>query len=54
MSKNNIGQAGAEMGQAHIKLWFGLVRLGMAWHCFPWPGWVWIWYGMVWNGLVYM
>ena len=40
-------QAGAEMCQAHFKLWFGLV-----WFGFAWVGWAWL--GMAWHGLVYV
>ena len=39
------------MGQAHINLWFGVVGLSLAWHSFTWVG---LWYGMAWNGLVYI
>ena len=34
-------QAGAEMCQAHFKLWFGLALLGLV-------GLGWVWLGMVW------
>ena len=38
-------QAGAEMCQAHIKLWFGLTLNGMAQFGLGWLG-------MAWRGLV--
>ena len=44
MKHNNITeQAGAEMCQALIKLWFGLAWFGVAW-----LGWALVWRGLVW------
>ena len=43
--ENRKEQAWAEMCQAHIKLWFGLVRLGLAWDVLAWLG-------IVWHGLL--
>ena len=36
------------MCQAHIKLWSGLVRHGLAWHSLALPGWVglFVWFGI--------
>ena len=44
-------QAGAEMCQAHFKLWFGLVRFGLVRFGLALYGLVglgWVWLGMVW------
>ena len=46
-SKYKYEQAGAEMCQAHIKLWFGLAHLCLAWHMFGLA-----WLGVAWRGLV--
>ena len=52
-----LKQAGAEMCQAYIKLWFGLVPLGLSWHGLVWLGIVWLClvglgFGMAWFGMV--
>ena len=46
-------QAGAEMCQAHIKLWFDLACLCLAWHMFG-LGWlVLVGCGLAWFGIVW-
>ena len=45
LTKFFFKKAGAEMCQAHIKLWFGLVRLGLVRHGL-------VWLGIVWRGMV--
>ena len=50
-----IKQAGAEMCQAHIKLWFwfGLTMPGLAWLGLDWHGLVWgmVGYDFGWFGM---